>query len=290
MLKQLTRRFQLLLAKLKNYDILFVEREIFDLPTWEMEKKFRAAIPRMVLDVDDAIFLRYPDKFAAIAGMSDLVLAGNRSLMQEASRFCDQVTLFPTVVETAEYDEIDCPGHPAVPVIGWIGTESNIPFLETIQPSLEKLAESERFVLRVITGDGAAVANLENSAFQIEFREWNSATAEKEISQFTIGVMPLPDDRWQRHKCGFKLIQYLAAGVPAVASPVGVNSEIIQHGTNGYLATGEAEWCESLRSLLNNSKQRNSFAEAGKKTIEANYSVSRNLPILSAAFDDLLQR
>lgn len=289
-LKQLTRRFQLLQAKLKNYDILFVEREIFDLPTWDMEQKFRAAIPRMILDVDDAIFLRYPDKFAAIAGMSTLVLAGNRSLMREASKFCDQVALFPTVVETAEYDGIDCPAPPAVPVIGWIGTESNVPFLETIQPALEKLAESELFVLRVITGERAAVECLANSAFQFEFRQWNSATAEREISQFTVGVMPLPDDHWQRHKCGFKLIQYMAAGVPAVASPVGVNSEIIQHGVNGYLATGEAEWCESLRVLLKNPELRNSLAEAGKNTIQSSYSVSRNLSILTAAFDDLLQR
>jgi glycosyltransferase involved in cell wall biosynthesis len=119
---------------------------------------------------------------------------------------------------------------------------------------------------------------LDLSGVNVRFVRWNERTEVRDISTFTVGLMPLPDDEWTRHKCGLKIIQYMALGVPAVASPVGANSEIIRHGKNGLLADSAENWLESLRRLLTDAESRAVFASAGRTSVEQTYSIQAQLP------------
>jgi glycosyltransferase involved in cell wall biosynthesis len=175
---------------------------------------------------------------------------------------------------------------PAPPVVGWIGTPTTVPYLLSLQSIFQDVARAHPFVLRVcgagadVTIPGVAVDNV----------RW---TLDGEISLFNtcdIGVYPLSDDEWARGKCGFKAIQFMACGVPVVAAPVGVNREIIQDGANGLLASTPAEWIEKLGRLLSNASLRTELGAAGRRTIEAGYSLTANAPKMVTAVHDAVER
>ena len=263
-----------IIARSKAYDCIVIEREIFDDPTSNLEAAFRRITKRLVLDVDDGIFLRYPEKFAQIASRCDHLIAGNKLLAEECRRHCSSVSIIPTAIDLDEYawprERItsDCP------VIGWIGTPSNLKYLDPIWPVLEELRQQTNFTFRIVTSDGQDLRKvLSKATFPIEFQPWTSVNAVREIQKFDIGIMPLPDEPWERYKCGFKLLQYMAAGTPAIASPVGVNQQIIRNGDNGYLAETQLDWKRDLTQLLQNPEQ----------TIEASYSVDGQVEKLIAA-------
>lgn len=291
-LKRLRFTWALLVAFFRRYDIVYIEREILDAPNWSFEKKFRWLVPLMVLDVDDAIFLRYPDKFAAIAGMSDLIVAGNTNLVNKSLVYQNNVVLLPTSVELNDYSDNKV-AHSAdsqqLPIVGWIGTESNLDNLAAIIPALNSLYENEPFLLRIVTGSHVDRSLFENCEFRTEFRMWNASNVSREIAGFTIGVMPLKDEEWQRYKCGFKLLQYMAAGVPAIASPVGVNAEIIDHGQNGLLAENLNDWTEMLTKLIRDDALRLRLSRSASDAIKKNYSISGNAPRLIQSLIDLLE-
>lgn len=275
-------------AKLFRPDIVVIERELFDNPTFDLEQQFRHIAKQMVLDVDDAIFLRYPEKFAWLCRESDVVLAGNPNLVEYAQQYSSAVQLFPTVVDTELYPLDAAAPTDDIPIVGWIGTDSNVAYLQQILPALCRAHERIPFRLRIVTGKESSVAELKKSAPFSEFRPWDSDTATREIAGFSIGIMPLPDEEWARYKCGFKLLQYMAAGRASIASPVGVNQEIIQHGENGFLATTEPEWADTLLKLLTDVQLRARIGEAARKRVELNFSVQSALPKLIGIFRKLL--
>jgi len=114
----------------------------------------------------------------------------------------------------------------------------------------------------------------------VEFLNWTLEGSRKELQQFDVGIMPLKDTEWNQAKCGFKLIQYAAVGAPAVASPVGVNSEIVQEGRTGYLAVSTDEWCGGLQRLIGDPISRAEMGRAGRAWIEQRYSIAAVLPTL----------
>ena len=283
LLRKMTRRIDLWKARRRNYDAIILEREIFNDPTWHLEAAFRAVTRRFILDLDDAIFLNYPDKFARIAGMADQVLAGNQALAAESRKHCENVTVLPTAIDLDEY-RFSSPRQPnEVPVIGWIGTASNVAYLKTALPALEQLAAHRRFVLRIVTSHKSVIRKLPFRAVNVEFHRWSAQTATTQIRQFDIGIMPLPDGPWERYKCGFKLLQYMACNMPAVASPVGVNSEIITHGVNGFLAGTTEDWLESFNFILDTPEHARFVGEAARKRIEQTYCIDVQFPKMMSA-------
>ncbi|WP_437228313.1 glycosyltransferase family 4 protein [Planctomicrobium sp. SH661] len=283
LLRGVIRRVNLWKARRTHYDVIVLEREIFDDPTWHLEAAFRRVTNRFVLDVDDAIFLRYPEKFAKIAGMVDHILAGNRLLAEECRKHCEHVTVIPTAIDLNDYmfDAARVPNP--VPVVGWIGTPANLPYLKIALPALERLALERQFILRIITSDAAAVQALPFRNVQVEFRKWSAMTATSEVRHFDLGIMPLPNEEWERYKCGFKLLQYMACSLPAIASPVGVNREIITHGVNGLLAESEQDWFEALNRILDQPQTAQSMGVEARMRIERHYSIDVQLPRLYSA-------
>lgn len=240
----------------------------------------------LVLDLDDAIFHRYDmnpllrpllgRKIARVAALSRVAIAGNAYLAEHLragtaalGRETD-VRVIPTVVDTSLYRPAPkAAGSP--PVIGWIGSPSTAAYLAPVLPVLRELCAGGRARL-VIVGAGKAASLQEGAG--AELRDWSEHKEIADVQSFDIGIMPLPDDPWSRGKCGFKLIQYMACGLPVVASPVGVNREIVTEGT-GFLASTPQEWKAALERLVGSAELRAGLGAAGRARAEADYSLHR---------------
>ena len=292
------------LTRVTQYDLVFLYREVLPIgPAIAEQMIGRRRRPPMVFDFDDAIFLpnvsdanrliaalKMPGKVARIIGASDRVIAGNQYLASYARRFNPDVVTIPTSVDTTRFvpragPAVDpAPGRPLV--VGWIGSPTTAEYLDLLAPVFERLRATVPFRLRV-SGAGAPVSfpgvEVENVAWSLD----------REVDLFNscdVGVYPLPDDEWAKGKCGFKAIQFMACGVPVVAAAVGVNRDIIEDGVNGFLAAAADEWVDKLQRLLSDAALRARFAAAGRRTIEARYSVAVNGPRLAGALREVVER
>jgi glycosyltransferase involved in cell wall biosynthesis len=278
-----------------QFDVVFIYREMFPIGPAVVERLLALRDhPAVVFDFDDAIFLpsvsdanrliaalKYPRKVASIIRHSDHVIAGNEYLAAYARRFSDEVTTIPTCVDTDRFapSANRAAGRDdARPVVGWIGSPTTASYIHALTPVLKRVHERHPFVLRVSgAGEPMLVPGLviDNAAWSLE----------REVELFNtcdVGVYPLTDDEWSKGKCGFKAIEFMACGVPVVASAVGVNREIIQDGVNGFLAETADEWVDKLGRLLKDRELRCRFATAGRRTVEERYSLSVNAPKLAA--------
>jgi glycosyltransferase involved in cell wall biosynthesis len=200
------------------------------------------------------------------------VLAGNRYLADYALQFNSNVHIFPTTIDTETYVLRAVSENGAV-CIGWSGSFSTVQHFEHAFGALMKIkAKYGNKVAFKVIGD----ANYKNDALQIKGIAWRSETEVSDLQSLDIGIMPLPNDEWAKGKCGLKGLQYMAVGVPAVMSPVGVNTEIIKDGVNGFLAATEEEWVDKLSRLIDSEALRRQFSAQGRKTVEENYSVAAN--------------
>ena len=278
----------------RPYDVLWLYREIFPIGPAFMEWLLSVTgHPPMVFDFDDAIFLpstseanqliaalKVPSKVATIVRRSSEIVAGNDFLAAYARQFNPAVTTIPTCVDTTVFRPRD--NHATLdhrgPVIGWIGSPTTAEYIRGLAPVLRDVATRHQFVLRV-SGAGAAV---EMAGVTVDNPQWALADEIELFRNLDIGVYPLVDDDWARGKCGFKAIEFMACGVPVVASAVGVNREIIQDGVNGFLATTAEEWTAKLGRLIEDPALRATFGAAGRRTIEEHYSLHVNAPKLAA--------
>ena len=285
-----------------RYDLFFIYREAFPFGPPVIEMLLTAMRGRpVVYDFDDAVFLpntseansftgslKYPQKVPSIMARCDLVIAGNQYLANYARRFNPAVTVIPTCLDTTVFRPRDAALRPTdgPPVVGWIGTPTTAPYLNGIAASLGTVARDRPFVFRV-SGAGAPVRM---PGVTIAVRPWTLASEVDLFATCDVGVYPLVDDEWALGKCGFKAIQFMACGVPVVASRVGVNTEIIEDGVNGFLATTEAEWTDKVGRLLADPVLRLQLGTAGRQTIESRYSLAANAPLMVAAFEGLVGR
>jgi len=243
---------------------------------------FAAYSRRRVFDVDDAIYVRKPrrlgdapdesawrkQKFAATCRWVDAVAAGNDVLAGVARASAREVAVLPTSIDTACYLPTAA-GPDDPPTIAWIGSPENLIYLEMIRPALTRLTKRHPTLkLRVICSEFPDWSDV-----TIERVPWSSATEAQSLAGAHIGVMPLTDDAWSRGKCAFKLLQYMAASLPCVASPVGANTEAVLDGVNGFHATGVDEWERSLERLIVSADLRASFGARGRAHVEQRYSL-----------------
>jgi len=290
-LKRLTRRLHLLRTKWGRYDVVVLERELFDNASWDLEADLRRMTKTLVLDIDDGVFLKFPDKFARLLEMVDLVVVGNPLLEQWARTSHEHVVVIPTCIDTTAYQPRAVARAANVrPVIGWMGTAGNIVYLKVLAEALRNLARIHDFEFQVIATHRGMLDELELDGVRVRFRPWNPETEAADIRDFDIGVMPLSDDQWSRYKCGLKLLQYMAVGIPGVASPVGVNASIVTPGVDGYLANRAEEWEAALAGLLEDAALRQAIGLRARQTVVESYSIAANLPRWLAAVQQTVER
>lgn len=291
LLKRLVRCLHCLESWLLRDEIVVIEREVFDHPSVFIEEWFRRHSRKLVVDLDDGVFLRYPEKFERLVRMADLVICGNADIEEWIATRNQRTIIIPTCVEMAEYSQKDWSDAVGRPVrIGWIGTTGNLKYLAVAAPALRRLAENHDFEFRVIVPDASPLTDVDLSGVKVRTVTWDKDHDVDQLREIDIGIMPLfATDDWDRYKCGLKLIQYMAVGMPAVASPVGVNSTIVSHGFDGFLASNDAEWESCLRQLIENNGLRLQLGAAARETAQAKYSVEVNFLRYETALRDLLR-
>lgn len=289
---QALRRRSSLLKNLGEYDLVYVFRETALLGPAVFERLiYKSGVP-YVFDFDDAVFVSYKSpsngylSYLKFAGKTETscrlaahVMAGNPYLASYARRVNDNVTIIPTTIDTDKYKSLNYEPKAGPIVIGWTGSHSTVQHLDTVRETLRKLAGQTAFRLRVI-----GTANYQIDGVDVEAMPWRADTEVEDLSTIDIGIMPLPDDKWSKGKCGLKALQFMAQGIPTVCSPVGVNTDIIQDDKNGLLATAEAEWIEKLIRLLKSPQLRERLGRAGRSTVEQKYSAVSQAPRVHEIF------
>ena len=285
-------------ARAKDFDIVFVCREALMTRSTLFERRFAASPATLVYDFDDSIWLlsvsdankrwgwvKDARKTSKIIGLAGHVIAGNRYLADYAGRFNKKTSIIPTTIDTDEYRPVQRSGAGPV-VIGWSGSITTIQHFQYALPALKVIREKygDRVDLRVI-GDGS----FREPSLGIKGLPWRKDTELDDLRAMDIGIMPLPDDEWARGKCGLKGLQYMALGVPPVMSPVGVNSDIVQDGVNGFLADGVDEWVAKLSRLIDDGDLRRRMGEAARRTVEEKYSVNAWRDRYLALFNELVK-
>jgi len=277
------------LMRARRFDLVWIEKEALPwFPVW-LERLLLCGKP-YVLDFDDAIFHNYDLHHSAwvrrIYGQridrlmegAKLVVAGNRYLADRATTACaGRVEVIPTVVDLARY-------APKVnylvtkrPRIVWIGSPSTAEYLLELAMPLATLAKRQPFTLRVI-GVGAITMQ----GVDVESLDWSAETEAALVAECDVGIMPLRDTPWEQGKCAYKLIQYMACGLPTVASPIGANCDVVIEGKTGLFADRVQSWVDALAILLSDVGLRKCFGQAGRARAEAEYSLQQIAPRLIA--------
>lgn len=275
------------LLTLGRRDLIVIEGQLFPYAPPLAERLLRWCRYRVAIEMDDAIYLTpgHQKKMPALLSMTTGAIVGNDRLAAYAKQFSSRVCVVPTVVDTERFkpDSTKSTGSSAqnsdAITIVWIGLAYNLKYLDVLAPALRALQSKFRLRLRVVCSQPPHMPGVE-----IDFRTWDVQREVADLQDATIGVMPLEDTEWARGKCGLKLLQYLAVGLPAVASPVGVNSDIIVNGENGFLASTEDEWYERLHALCGQPQLRERMGAAGRRTVESRYSLALWGPRLAEVY------
>jgi glycosyltransferase involved in cell wall biosynthesis len=269
------------------------------LPPWELAW-LRRQVSRLIFDFDDAVFLRdsfathgphdsrRQGRFAATIRMCDAVVAGNSFLAAEASRYTEssRVHIIPTCVNPDRYRLALSKPTSGTVDIAWIGSSSTLQGLERIRPSLEDLGRAlPKLRLKLICDRFPRFQHL-----HVIRCPWSEATETSELLAADVGISWIPDDLWSRGKCGLKVLQYMAAGLPVVANAVGVHPEMIQHGETGFLANTPVEWLTAIRTLVENPRLRQQMGRAGRQRLEALYGVTAGARAWLSLLDRLASR
>ncbi|MCG7896760.1 MAG: glycosyltransferase family 4 protein [Candidatus Thiodiazotropha taylori] len=269
------------LFKAGEFDLLWLEKELFPwMPAWVEQLLKRLGI-RLLVDYDDAIFHRYDQSGSALVrtllgskidrvmASATLVTAGNDYLAKRAEAAgAPRVMQLPTVLDVARYRLKAVSEHSPF-TVGWIGSPTTAGYLDLLREPLASVAQKHPVRLMVV---GAQIEPIEG--LPVVCVDWSEAREAELIRQFDVGVMPLADQLWEKGKCGYKLIQYMASALPVIASPIGVNREIVEHGVDGYLAEDAAAWESVLIRLIESAPLRQEMGRIGRSKVEQHYSLS----------------
>ena len=265
----------LLRRSLPEKSLLLIQKKL--LSDWELSMILKKT-SRVLYDVDDAVFLdgegstRNRDRYQDMTRIADRVIAGNETLAKATAR-PERVVVLPTPVDT---DTIQ-PAHPGPREPGlavWIGSRTNLPNLDRILPLFGRI-HTENPKTRLLV-----VANLPPHSMPdgVEFESWSLNTERLALGRATVGIMPLEDTAFNHGKCGFKILLYQAAGLAVVASPVGVNTELVRHGEDGYLAQTQSEWEAGLHELLGSPETARRYGDAGRERVVQTHSIQTLYP------------
>lgn len=271
----------------RSYDIVWIEKELFPwLPSVVELIMSKAGIPYIV-DYDDAIFHRYDlnqngfvrallgRKVGRIMQRAEFVMAGNRYLADYAIRTgAKRVECIPTVVDLGRYHMKENSDTGEFK-IGWIGSPVTVHYINNIMPVVAQFLQEGKSSLYLV-----GVGHIDLHELPLKVFPWSENTETSHIQDFDVGIMPLSDNPWERGKCGYKLIQYMACGKPVIASPVGANTEIVEHGVNGFLSRSKEEWLAALTILRDDPFLRRKMGAAGRQKVEDRYCLQKTAPKL----------
>ncbi|MBU0742291.1 glycosyltransferase family 4 protein [bacterium] len=280
-----------------GYDLVWAEKELFP---WLPAPLELASWPRgvpVVLDYDDAMHHRYGrhgqaivrgmlgGKIPKLIACSAAVVVGNAYLAEYArSNGANRVEVIPTVVDVAGYRKKQSYATESLKMC-WIGSPVTSKYLAMIAGPLRRFAEKHSCELVLIGG-----GDLDLKGVPVKHVDWAPDTEAEAIRNCDVGLMPLPDDPWERGKCGLKLIQYMAAGLPIIASPIGINNDIVEDGVNGFLASGDEQWIACIEELNASESLRSGFGEQGRRKVEKYYDLSVTASVLSRVLLEVAHR
>ncbi len=287
----LFKRFFLLFT-LKKYDFIFIHREATPIgPAFFEYFAARWLKKKIIYDFDDAIWIpNYSEAnsfFSFLKGYSNVkhickwvykISCGNEYLCDYARQFNKNVVYNPTTIDTENYHNKVKNQDTDNFVIGWTGSHSTIRYIEEVIPVLSELEEKYTFQFMVIS-DLKPTYNLKS----LVYHKWNKHSEIEDLLKFNIGIMPLKDDKWANGKCGFKALQYMALGIPALVSPVGVNTRIVDDKINGFICTSPEDWKNAIEAIMKDKSLNKEIAKNTRIKIENHYSVKSN----TANFIDL---
>ena len=280
-------------------DVLFVQREamMFGPPLFEWLAAKVGDCP-LVLDLDDATYVRYTSptygrlgaalkffgKTDALIRRAAVVTCGNQAIADYVAARGGRAVVIPTVVDTELFSPAPKHGG-AVPLLGWVGTHSTYPFLESIFPVLSELARTHSFRLKVV---GAGAERIEVAGVEVENLEWNLEREPEDFRSLDVGLYPLTalgnaPSEWLAGKSGFKAVQYMAVGVPFVVTPVGVCAEMGEEGRTHLAARTHREWLAALAALVSDASMRQRMGDAGRGYALRHYTVAEQAEKLAAA-------
>lgn len=282
-----------LLRAATRFDAAWVQYDLFPFLPGLAERALRLGSVPYIVDYDDALFHNYDrggavktrllgNKLAPLLTGARGCAAGNEYLATYLRRYNRNVRIIPTVVDTEHYRVVPSPNER--PVVGWIGSPSTWRYVEPILPHILPSIEAAGGRFRAVGSGRRGVHGI------VEFVDWAEDREVADVQGFDIGVMPLPDEEWARGKCGYKLIQYMACGRPTIASPVGVNRQIVDHEVNGYLASSVQEWQAALQALLESRARREAMGAHGRRIVEGSYSLQSQIQPMIDLFDCLRVR
>ena len=295
-----TIRRREVLSSATNYDVVIIHRQVSLLGPAIYERLLARTGTPIIFDFDDAIWLTGPGsangmfsrlsfqrKTATICRLASAVVVGNRFLAEYARRYSKHVYVVPTTV-----DLDTSPLQPPISSDGpfrivWAGSHSALQHLEVARRPLERFAQMQQTVLRVIC---STPPSHPFEGVELEFVPWSAEGEALKLARSHVGIMPLPDNEFSRGKCGLKALQYMAVGRPVVVSPVGVNADIVRHGENGLLASTEEQWVQALQALAASPPLRQRLGLAGRSTVEERFSAKVGAAAFAAVVNYVIER
>lgn len=273
-----------LLFTLHKYDNVVIEKELFPyLPSF-FEKTILLFGIKYTVIYDDAIFhnydmnpskiirFLYKKKIDAIMRYSSCVIVGNNYLKKRAlDAGAKKIVIIPTVIDLDKY-RISKKQKNSTVIIGWIGSPSTFHYLKLIEKSLKKIISKYDVKIHII----GAKEKLNIDKKHINYIQWSEESEVDEIQKFTVGIMPLKYSPWALGKCSYKLIQYMGCAVPVIASPVGMNIEIVKHNDNGYLAKNQEDWYASFEKIINDTVNSEKMGRQGRIMVENKFSLKKS--------------
>ncbi len=275
------------LASSRSFDLLWIEKELFPWLSPLAESLITGLGIPYVVDYDDAVFHRYDlhnsslvrallgGSIDTIMRRATTVVVGNDYLAERARQAkANRIEYLPSIVDLNRYSVHEKTSEQFR--IGWIGSPVTAPFIGVIRDALkEAITKINACLVLVGAGDRDPLPGMEK-----DIRNWSEDSEVKNIQSFDVGIMPLTDGPFEQGKCGYKLIQYMACGLPVIASPVGVNTRIVEQGKTGFLASSNADWVEALVMLSKDAEMRETLGKAGRKKVEQEYSLQVTAPRL----------
>lgn len=286
----------LLLFHLRPFEFIFIHREATPLGPPIIEYVIAKVLKKKIIyDFDDAIWLTdktnesllttalaWRAKVRSICRWSHRISCGNAYLAAYALRHNTNIFINPTTIDPQIHVPLSRDERSTETVtVGWTGSRSTLKYLEDIVPALQALERRYPQLRFIVIAEQRPLLPLR----QLTFVPWRAQTEIADLATIDIGLMPLPDDPWTRGKCGFKALQYMAMGIPAVVSPVGVNREIVEHGVNGYCCTSFAEWFDFIVDLITHPLKRKEMGIRGREKLLEAYSTSANTANFLSLFE-----